>query len=88
MGVKGPWHILSEKAGEWDNYIGVPRDEASIEIGKAKERLHIADIAELRPVKNHLDLTPVHPETIRGTVIPKELHCKAVHESFANQAKK
>jgi hypothetical protein len=63
VGVETPWCVLSEKAGHWDDDIGVPRDKATVEICKTEERLDIADIAGLQPVQNYLYFLLVHADT-------------------------
>ncbi|KIO02646.1 hypothetical protein M404DRAFT_147633 [Pisolithus tinctorius Marx 270] len=60
---KVPRSTLSHLASEWNDNVGVVVNESSVEICKAKERLDVSHLLQLRPVTDCLNLLSRHGET-------------------------
>ncbi|KIO08845.1 hypothetical protein M404DRAFT_133174 [Pisolithus tinctorius Marx 270] len=60
---KVPRSTLSREASEWNDDVGVVINEASVEIGEAKEGLDVSHLLWLRPVTDCLNLLSGHGET-------------------------
>ena len=73
QGVKGslalvcpcPLCGLSGKTSERNGYVGVVRNETTVEVGESKERLDVFHLSGRRPVKDSLDFVGGHSETLR-----------------------
>ncbi|KIO07419.1 hypothetical protein M404DRAFT_136422, partial [Pisolithus tinctorius Marx 270] len=63
-----PRSPLAGKPSQWYDDVRIIKDKPAIEVGKAKERLNVLDLARLRPVANGLDLFLRHREAGRGEV--------------------
>jgi len=60
------WDAFAGETGERDNNIGVVENEASVEVGEAKEGLNVPHFPWLGPILYGLDLSLVHGESLGG----------------------
>ncbi|KIO14029.1 hypothetical protein M404DRAFT_121148, partial [Pisolithus tinctorius Marx 270] len=60
---KVPRSTLLHEASEWNDDVRVVVNESSVEICKAKERLDVSHLPQLRPVTDCLTLLSRHGET-------------------------
>ena len=74
--------VLAGKARQGNSEIREIINEATIEIGKTKERLNIFNPSGLRPVENSLDFSLVHSKPFRRKNITKELDALAIEVAF------
>ncbi|KIN94149.1 hypothetical protein M404DRAFT_169006, partial [Pisolithus tinctorius Marx 270] len=60
---KVPRSTLLHEASEWNDDVGLAINESSVEVCKAKERLDVSHLLQLRPVTDCLNLLSRHGET-------------------------
>ena len=60
-----PGCSFTREASEGDCDVGITMDESPVEVGEAKERLDVLNLARRRPVQDYLDLILGHRKSGR-----------------------